>query len=99
MRNAPGLRRAILLFAFFAFNLIRRDVRGLSVFGLDRCGNDVLLAGPISEIDDLAALATKREEFRIGRNYFFADRTLHRAARMGNNSGVRTASVSVAASS
>ncbi len=58
------------------------------VVRLDRRRNDVLFAGPITQVDNLTTLATKWIELVRKSSFFFADRALHRvAARIGKSSG------------
>src|ERR1700689_2761060 len=66
---------------------MRPDCRGASLFlafafvfqilGRHGSGDHVFLAGPITKIDDLAALTTEGEERVVGRNIFLANGALH----------------------
>src|SRR5580704_19535631 len=72
IRNAP--ERIYLLFAF-AF--------ALQVLGLHRRRYDIFFAGPVSEIDNLAAFATEGKKRVAWGHFFFTDRALHRIAKIG----------------
>src|SRR5579872_6638635 len=55
--------------------------------GLDGRRDHVFFAGPVAEIDDLAALAAEGEELVFLGDLFLADGALHRVeARIGNGS-------------
>src|SRR5208337_4674651 len=98
MRNAPVFRRGRGL----KLMVVRAFVQAVvfEILRLHGRRDHVFLAGPIPQVDQLAALAAKRIERVIGRNFLFADGALHRIARMGNASFTEAAaSVSVGASS
>jgi hypothetical protein len=63
IRNAP---EGFTLFVVFA----------LQVLGLRRRRDYVFLTGPIAEIDDLAALATKGKKRVVESNFFFTNGAL-----------------------
>jgi hypothetical protein len=72
MRNAEEFRRGSGL---KVIALVLDFV--LQVLGLHRSRDDVLLAGPIAEIDDLAALATEGKELLVEDDFFLANGALH----------------------
>src|SRR5580700_1751177 len=69
------MRLKALLLVAFAF--------ALQVLGLHRRRDYIFFAGPIAEIDNLAAFATKGKKRVAWGHFFFTDRALHRIARIG----------------
>src|SRR5580700_9474934 len=83
--NAVALRRGGGLRLVMLFALAVAQAVVFEILGLHWRRDHIFLAGPIAEVDQLAAFAAKGIERAIGGNFFFADGALHRAAvRIGN---------------